>query len=552
MEFPAMDVVDFLVDIVLITQLPKIKMADHRHLTHFVYLHLCQMERRVVVESIWAMNRVRLTAERLGHSLIAKTSLFLARAFSFQRHRFLSCIFFALIFHHPTNVFVISLRCKQGFPYWIMIYSNYVPHILKGNLRGIDVYEGQGGYQQLKNCMEMKPEHIVDTVKRSGLRGRGGAGFPTGLKWSFIAKPEGKPRYLACNGDESEPGTFKDRQIFEQNPHLLIEGCLIAAYALGLTACYIYIRGEYLKWIKMVEKAVAEAYQKKYVGKNILGSGFSTEIIIHRGAGAYICGEETGLINSIEGKRPYPRIKPPFPAQVGLWGCPTIINNVETLSNIPVIMQLGAEAYSKIGAPDHPGPLLYGISGHVNKPGVYELPTGMKITDLIHDVAGGVKDGKKVKAVIPGGSSMPILRGDQLDGVTMNTDSLKKAGTLIGTAGLIVMDEDTDIVEVVGRLSHFYHHESCGQCTPCREGTGWVELIYQKFLRNEATKRDIDLLLDICRQMEGKTICALADGAAWAYKFSIERFREEYEKHCQGNELQPGEWDYKTKAASGV
>jgi len=436
--------------------------------------------------------------------------------------------------------------------------TDYTPMILKGylspkgHLRDIADYEAHGGYQMLKKAFAMKPDEIVNEVKKSGLKGRGGAGFPTGLKWSFLAKPEGKPRYLLVNGDESEPGTFKDRQIFEQNPHQLIEGCIISSFACGINACYIYIRGEYAKWIEMVEKAVDEAYAKGYLGENILGSGFSLKLVVHKGAGAYICGEETGLISSIEGKRAYPRLKPPFPAVVGAWGSPTIINNVETICNIPIIIDIGAEAYSKIGAPDHPGPMLFGISGHVNKPGVYEAPSGTLINDLIYKYAGGVRGGKKIKAIIPGGASMPIIRGEAAEGIGMNAESLKKAGTLIGTAGIIVMDEDTDIVEAIGRLAHFYHHESCGQCTPCREGTGWVENIYGKFLRNEAEKRDIDLLLSICSQVEGRTICALADGAMWPVRHSITRFREEYEKHCKAPDSLPHEWKYVNKAASGV
>ena len=429
-------------------------------------------------------------------------------------------------------------------------FETYKPMILTGtpDLHQIEVYEAEGGYEDLKKALQIPRSELVEQVKKSGLRGRGGAGFSTGMKWSFIGKD--KPRYLIVNGDESEPGSFKDRQIFEFNPHLLIEGCLITAYALEIKTCYIYIRGEYAKWIKIVEDALADARKKGLVGKTLPGSDFSVEIYVHKGAGAYICGEESALMNSIEGKRAYPRLKPPFPAVVGLWGKPTIINNVETITNIPLIVRLGAENYAKIGAPDHPGPMLYGLSGHINKPGIYELPSGMLISDLIYTIGGGIPNGKKLKAVIPGGSSMPILRADMIAGVTMNAESLKKAGTSIGTAGMIIMDEDTDIVEAVARLTHFYHHESCGQCTPCREGTGWIEMIYQKFLRDEAEPRDIDLLLSICKQMEMRTICALADGAAWPVRFSIERFREEYEKHCKKPETSG--WNYKMRAVSGV
>ncbi|MCI0706026.1 MAG: NADH-quinone oxidoreductase subunit NuoF [Ignavibacteriae bacterium] len=401
------------------------------------------------------------------------------------------------------------------------------------DLHKIDVYELHGGYKALRKALEMKPEEVTDEVKKSNLRGRGGACFPTGLKWTFMPKQTMKPKYLCVNGDESEPGTFKDRQIFEFNPHLLIEGTLIACYAMGIHTAYIYIRGEYGKWVKMMEKALADAYAKRYVGTQILGTGFSTEIVIHKGAGAYICGEESALMNSLEGERGYPRVKPPFPAQVGVWGCPTTINNVETISNVPHIINNGWEWYSKIGAPKHPGPILVGVSGHVNKPGVYEMPTGVPLLDIINKYAGGVIDGKSIKAVIPGGSSTPILRGDQLDGVCMDADSMKAAGSAVGTAGVIVMDEDTDLIQVLTRIAKFYYHESCGQCTPCREGTGWLWKIMKKFERSEARKEDIDLLLDIANNVEGNTICALGDAAAWPIQAMLRRFRDEFEKRVK-------------------
>ena len=401
------------------------------------------------------------------------------------------------------------------------------------NLHTIDVYEAHGGYQILRKALGMKPEEITDEVKRSGLRGRGGACFPTGLKWTFMPKQTDKPKYLCVNGDESEPGTFKDRQIFEFNPHLLIEGTIIACYAMGITTAYLYVRGEYNKWIKMVQKAVDDAYAKGYIGKNILGSGFSTDLFLHRGAGAYICGEESSLMNSLEGQRGYPRVKPPFPAQNGLWGCPTTINNVETIANVPIILSLGAEAYSKIGAPKHPGPILVGVSGHVTKPGVYEMPTGELLTDIIEKWAGGVPGNKKIKAVIPGGSSTMILRGEDIAGVRMDADSLKAAGSSVGTAGLIVMDEDTDLIRVITRITGFYHHESCGQCTPCREGTGWMHKILNRFESYEATQEDIDLLLDVANNIEGNTICALGDAAAWPVQSMIKRFREEFENRVK-------------------
>lgn len=398
------------------------------------------------------------------------------------------------------------------------------------NLHRIDVYEQHGGYTALRKALTMKPEEVTDEVKKSNLRGRGGACFPTGLKWTFMPKESAKPKYLCANGDESEPGTFKDRQIFEFNPHLFIEGSLIAAYAMGASITYVYIRGEYHKWIKLLQKAIDDAYVKGYIGKNILGSEFSTEMYIHKGAGAYICGEESALMNSIEGDRGYPRVRPPFPPQFGLWGCPTTINNVETLANVPIIINKGWEWYSKIGAPKHPGPLLYGISGHVNQPGVYEFPTGVLLTDLIYKYAGGVPGNKKIKAIIPGGSSTMWLRGDEIEGVRMDAESLKAVGTSIGTGGVIVMDEDTDVIKVLTRIAHFYHHESCGQCTPCREGTGWMEKILYRFLVGEGTLEDIDLLLDVANNIEGNTICALGDAAAWPVQSVIRKFRGEFEK----------------------
>jgi len=393
----------------------------------------------------------------------------------------------------------------------------------------IDIYESHGGYEMLRKALSLKPEEVTEEVKKSNLRGRGGACFPTGLKWTFMPKQTEKPKYLCVNGDESEPGTFKDRQILEFNPHLLIEGTIIACYAMGITTAYLYVRGEYAHWIDLVQKAVDDAYAKGYLGQNILGSGFSSNLYIHRGAGAYICGEESALMNSIEGKRGYPRVKPPFPAQNGLWGCPTTINNVETICNVPLILRMGWEAYAKIGAPKHPGPILVGVSGHVNKPGVYEMPTGVLLTDIIDRYAGGMRNGKKIRAVIPGGSSTMIMRGEAIGGVTMDADGLKAAGSSVGTAGMIVMDEDTDMIKVISRIAHFYHHESCGQCTPCREGTGWMLKILERFEKCEARMEDIDLLLDIANNIEGNTICALGDAAAWPVQSMIKRFREEFE-----------------------
>jgi NADH-quinone oxidoreductase subunit F len=379
----------------------------------------------------------------------------------------------------------------------------------------------------------MAPEAVIAEVKASGLRGRGGAAFPTGLKWSFMPKDAAQPKYLCVNGDESEPGSFKDRQIFEHNPHLLIEGTLIAGYAMGVRTAYIYIRGEYRAWIRMMEEALAEARARGVVGeamRRTFGGDFAMDIHVHAGAGAYICGEESALMNSIEGRRGYPRVKPPFPAQNGLWGCPTTINNVETIACVPLIVERGAAWFAGIGAEKHPGPILYGISGHVARPGVYEYPTGMLLTDLIDEVAGGVPGGRRIAMVIPGGSSMPPLRGDAIDGVRMDAESLKAAGSAIGTAGVMVMDEDTDLLRVLERITRFYWAESCGQCTPCREGTGWMRKILERLRRGEGASADLDLLHSVASNIEGNTICALGDAAAWPVRFTIERFRPELER----------------------
>ena len=400
------------------------------------------------------------------------------------------------------------------------------------DLHLIDVYVSSGGYNAAKKAFTQTSDEIIDQVKKSGLRGRGGAAFLCGLKWSFMPKTTDKPKYLCVNGDESEPGSFKDRQIFEFNPHQMIEGAIITCYAIGAKTAYIYIRGEYHKWIKLLQKAIDDAYEKGYLGekmKESFGTNFSCDVYIHKGAGAYICGEESSLMNSLEGKRGYPRIKPPFPAQNGLWGCPTTINNVETIANVPKIIEKGWEWFSKIGHPKHPGTLLFGVSGHVSKPGVYELPTGTLLTDIIYNYAGGVPNNKKVLCVIPGGTSMPPIRGDKLEGVRMDAESLKEVGSAIGTGGVIVMDEDTDLVKVLARIAHFYHHESCGQCTPCREGTGWLEKILKRIIAGKGSTSDLDLLITVANQIEGNTICALGEAAAWPVKFMVERFRDYFE-----------------------
>ena len=404
------------------------------------------------------------------------------------------------------------------------------------DLHKIDVYEANGGYDALKAVVRdgtFDRTGLTNEVKASGLKGRGGAGFSTGMKWSFMPPVDPDiPRYLCCNGDESEPGTFKDRQIFEYNPHLMIEGIALACYAMTIKTCYLYIRGEYEDYIQHVQRAVDEAYARGYLGTNILGTDVSADLVVHAGAGAYICGEETSLMESLEGKRAYPRVKPPFPAQVGVFGMPTTINNVETLADVPLIVNRGAAWFAGIGAEKHPGPVLYGVSGHVNRPGVYEYPTGMLISDLL-EAAGGARGGKKIKAVVPGGSSTPPLTWETAALATMDADTLREAGSSMGTAGLCFLDEDTDMVSFTRRIAHFYHHESCGQCTPCRDGTGWVEKLLTRIDEGDGYSRDLDLLLDLCDQMEGRTVCALADAAAWPVRWGIKRFRDEFEAKCR-------------------
>jgi len=406
------------------------------------------------------------------------------------------------------------------------------------DLYKLDVYLANGGYSALKKALtQMKPDEVIEEVKKSGLRGRGGACFPTGMKWTFMPKGNEKPKFLCCNGDESEPGSFKDREIFEKNPHQFIEGSLLAAYAMGCGAVYVYIRGEYWKWINIMEQSVEDAYKRGLIGKNIFGTGFSVELYVHRGAGAYICGEETSLMNSLEGKRAYPRVKPPFPAGYGVWGYPTTINNIETLANVPEIINKGGEWFSKIGEPKHPGTLLFNVSGHVNKPGVYELPSGFPLINLINDYCGGMTDGKEIKMVIPGGSSMPPLTKEECLTAKMDNESLKAYNSMIGTAGVMVMNEDTDIVDVLRRITKFYYHESCGQCTPCREGCGWMLRVLDRLVKGTGRKSDIDLLFSVAENIEGNTICALGDGAAWPVKWTIKKFRKDFEAKIKDDNL---------------
>ncbi len=401
------------------------------------------------------------------------------------------------------------------------------------DLRDLDAYIADGGYEAARKAITtMAPSDVIDVVKDANLRGRGGAGFPTGLKWSFVPKDSGKPVYLLCNADESEPGTFKDRAIIEHDPHQLLEGMLIASYAIGCNTAYIYIRGEFAYGYKVLERAVRDAYEKRVLGQGLFGSSFNLDIHIHRGAGAYICGEETGLIESLEGKRAYPRIKPPFPAVHGLFGCPTIVNNVETLACVKHIIGRGPQWFRSIGPDGSPGPKLFCLSGHVERPGVYELPMGTPLRNMIDEQAGGVWKGRKLKAVIPGGSSVPVLSADEVD-VAMDFDSVAKAGSMLGSAGVIVMDETTCMVAALRRIAHFYHHESCGQCTPCREGTGWLEKILARIDEGDGSSDDLETLMTVAKGMMGNTICVLADAAAMPVESFLKKFRREFEGHVR-------------------
>jgi len=376
----------------------------------------------------------------------------------------------------------------------------------------LDFYLQHEGYDGLKKALAMAPDAVVEMVKASGLRGRGGAGFPTGMKWQFVDRKSNKPRYIACNADESEPGTFKDHLLMERNPHLLLEGCLIASYAIGAKVAYIYIRGEFFHVQTILERAIDEAYKKGFIGRNVLGSGFDCDIYIHRGAGAYEAGEETALLESLEGKRAQPRNKPPFPAVVGLYGSPTAVNNVETLCNVPLVLRNGAEWFAALGPEKNGGPKLYCVSGQVKRPGVYEAPMTVTLRELVEGRAGGARDGRRIKAVIPGGSSVPILMPDQLD-TQASFDGVQKAGSLLGSAGIIVLDDTTCMVWVAENLLHFYRHESCGKCTPCREGTDWLLKILQKIERGRGQMSDLDLLTSISNNIAGKTLCAFGDAA---------------------------------------
>lgn len=429
----------------------------------------------------------------------------------------------------------------------LLLANDHLPGI-----QSLAVYRQNGGYASVEKALKsMTPEAVVEEVKKSGLRGRGGAGFPTGMKWSFLAKPEGVPRYLVCNADESEPGTFKDRYLMSRIPHSLIEGMITSSYALGANTSYIYVRGEYYYVIAILERAIKEAYAAGLLGRNILGTNYSLDLYVQPGGGAYICGEETALLESLEGKRGNPRIKPPFPAIKGLYGCPTVVNNVETIAAVSPIVNMGGDEYAKIGIGRSTGTKLISASGHINKPGVYEIELGVPVEEFIYSdqYCGGIKNGKKLKAVVAGGSSVPILPAELILKTANGEDRLMTyesladggfaTGTMLGSGGFIVMDETTSIVKNLWNFARFYHHESCGQCSPCREGTGWMEKVLHKIVHGHGEMKDIDLLWDLQRRIEGNTICPLGDAAAWPVASAIRHFRSEFEEFVRaGHSIQ--------------
>ncbi len=393
----------------------------------------------------------------------------------------------------------------------------------------IDEYVKKKGYEAVKKALQMKPEEILEEVKKANLRGRGGAGFPAGVKWGFVPKVD-KPKYLCVNADEGEPGTFKDRYIMNHNPHMLLEGIIITSFCVDIHTAFIYIRGEYEVIALRLEEAISDAYKKGFLGKNILGSGFTLDVFVHRGAGAYICGEETALLESLEGKRGNPRLKPPFPASVGLFQSPTVINNVETISNIPQIILNGADWFVDKGLPKDGGTRIFGVSGMVEKPGIYELPIGTTLKDIINKHAGGVKKGKKLKAVIPGGMSAPVLKADEID-LPMDFDSLVNAESMLGSAAIIVIDTGTSMLDVLKAVTKFYSHESCGQCTPCRIGTSWINKIVKRMVEGKGSKKDLDEIVRLASNILGKTLCPLGDAAAMPILSITKKFRKELESH---------------------
>jgi NADH-quinone oxidoreductase subunit F len=420
---------------------------------------------------------------------------------------------------HPEEVKVISRRWGQG-------------------AADIDKYIKLGGYAALRKALEQGPEWVINEMKASGLRGRGGAGFPTGMKWSFVPKQSEKPKYVLVNGDESEPGTCKDHLIFREDPHSIIEGTMIAGLAIGSKMGFIYLRGEYRYLIEIMDRALAQCYERGILGKNIFGSGFDFDAISQTGAGAYEVGEESALMESLEGKRGIPRIKPPFPAVVGLYGGPTVINNAETIASVPFIIEMGGAAYAKIGTERNGGTRLFGISGHVNRPGVYELPMGYNLKKMIYEVAGGIPGGKALKAVVPGGASCPILRADETD-IGMDFDQLGKAGSMLGSAGVVVLDETVSIVEFALRTIKFYQHESCGWCIPCREGTDWLKKTLIRFHAGGGNRKDIDNIQYLAENMMGRTFCPLGDAAAMPTLGFVKKFRSEFEEYLEGKRTEP-------------
>ena len=420
----------------------------------------------------------------------------------------------AYLVSHPDEVKIISRRFGMG-------------------ATDIDRYLELDGYKAVQKALQIGPEAIINEMKASNLRGRGGAGFPAGMKWSFVPKESAKPKYVLCNGDESEPGTCKDRLIFEHDPHAVIEGVMIAAIAINSHKGYIYIRGEYRYLLEIMQKAIADAYAKGFLGKNIFGSGYDLDIYWHGGAGAYEVGEESALMESLEGKRGVPRIKPPFPAVVGLWGGPTVINNAETLATVPHIMLMGGQKYAEIGTPRNGGTRLFCLSGHVAKPGVYELPMGYNLKQMIYEVGGGIANGNKLKAVVPGGSSVPVLKAGEID-VAMDFDAMMKAGTMLGSGGVVVLDDQTCIVKFALRTMQFYQHESCGWCIPCREGTDWLRKTLRRFHAGGGVAKDIDNMQYLAENMLGRTFCPLGDAAAMPTIGFLTKFRNEFEDHLEG------------------
>ena len=401
------------------------------------------------------------------------------------------------------------------------------------NSHKIGIAIKNGRYSSLNKIFEMSPENVVEEVDKSGLRGKGGGGAPAGKKWQLMQGYDDRPKYLAVNADESEPGTFKDRQIMQKDPHLLIEGIIDTSYAIRANKAYIYIRGEYVYPAKILNEAIDEAYEKGFLGKNIKGSGFNLDIVVHRGAGAYICGEKSALLESLEGKRGHPRLKPHQKEPEWFFGEPTLVNNVETISSVPFIVNEGSNAYRAYGTEKSPGTMLFGMSGHINNPGIYEVPFGVSMKEYLEKIGGGVKNRKRLKAVIPGGSSCAILKADEIENITLDYESLRANGSSLGTGGMIVMDEDVFIPDITKNLLEFYHHESCGQCTPCREGVGWSDRLLQKILSGEGTKKDMDTIMDVTTLLNGKTICVFAPAVATVLVSHIKKFPDEFYKLCK-------------------